>query len=135
MKKTSKIMSLVLAGAMVLSMSACGGSTAGTAADTTAADTAAATAAEAAETSKEDAGLIGIHADHILEFMHQIKESSVRTVAEMSGCRLQVTVDGIHLDQFFILIIKPRRPGDAPVDHRDRHSPVGRVFHYPYGTV
>ena len=56
MKKTSKIMSLVLAGAMVLSMSACGGSTAGTAADTTAADTAAATAAEAAETSKEDAG-------------------------------------------------------------------------------
>ena len=25
----------------------------------------------------------------------------------MSGCRLQVTVDGIHLDQFFILIIKP----------------------------
>lgn len=52
MKKSSKIMSLVLAGAMVLSMSACGGSTAETTA--AAADTSAATEAAAGETSKAE---------------------------------------------------------------------------------
>ena len=52
MKKTSKIMSLVLAGAMVLSMTACGGNTAETtAAATQAQETAADTAAQAEETT------------------------------------------------------------------------------------
>lgn len=54
MKKSSKIMSLVLAGAMVLSMSACGS---GKSAETSAADTTAAettTAESGAETSAEE---------------------------------------------------------------------------------
>ncbi|MBS6953260.1 MAG: ABC transporter substrate-binding protein [Enterocloster asparagiformis] len=55
MKKSSKIMSLVLAGAMVLSMSACGS---GKSAETTAADTAAAetTAAGSEAASAEETG-------------------------------------------------------------------------------
>ncbi|MCB7089472.1 ABC transporter substrate-binding protein [Enterocloster bolteae] len=52
MKKTSKLMSLVIAGAMVLSMTACGGNTAETtAAATQAQETAADTAAQAEETT------------------------------------------------------------------------------------
>lgn len=53
MKKSSKIMSLVLAGAMVLSMSACGG---GTAETTTAAPAETTTAEAAAETTTAEAG-------------------------------------------------------------------------------
>ena len=53
MKKTSKLMSLVIAGAMVLSMTACGGNTAETtAAATQAQETAADTAAQAEETTE-----------------------------------------------------------------------------------
>ena len=53
MKKISKIMSLVLAGVMVLSMTACGGNTAETTAAATEAqkETAADTAAKAEETT------------------------------------------------------------------------------------
>lgn len=52
MKKSSKIMSLVLAGAMVLSMSACGSGKTDAAADTTAATTTAA-GSEAASSAEE----------------------------------------------------------------------------------
>ena len=55
MKKISKIMSLVLAGVMVLSMTACGGNTAETTAAATEAqkETAADAAAKAEERSEE----------------------------------------------------------------------------------
>lgn len=64
MKKTSKIMSLVIAGAMVLSMSACGGNAAETtAAATEAAETTAAAADTTAQAEETTAGETASQAD------------------------------------------------------------------------
>ena len=52
------------------------------------------------------AGFIRINADYILQLMHQIKETSVGAVAEMSWSRLQVAVDGIYLKQPLILVVE-----------------------------